>query len=720
MRREAKGEGEESMGSTNNETKAMGSPRGLGQSSSGSSSHHELGSPVMPDPSSPFLSHNAGQKLAEGSPLKQGHRSNLYAAKVSDLLKLNNLDVTYLTMIQISSRIVYTEVASLNHGVSCLQSSPTQTLLNVASGILNESIERKNGEIPQQNNIFRAREEKYQSRIRVLETLAHTAKEENLDLRVACKSIKQSIINAQMTWSDEMTDIGEQLKVLVDAAENYHAVLAENKKLFNEVQELRGNIRVYCRIRPFLPGENRKATIVDHIGDNGEILVANPSKQGKEKPRMFKFNKVFGPAASQAQVYLDIQPLIRSVLDGYNVCIFAGLAVPGANMLPVKSTSDVLELMQIGFANRAVGATALNSRSSRSHSVVTVHVRSEDLKTGSTSQGSLHLIDLAGSERADRSEATGDRLREAQHINKSLSALGDVIFALSQKSAHVPYRNSKLTQLLQSSLGGQAKTLMFVQVNPDVLSFSESLSTLKFAERVSGVELGAAKTNKEGKDVSDLMEQVASLKDTIARKDGEIEQLQQLKDSGNLSPGMSNGKLSSISLRHSSSSPGKLSLSGSQRSSGGMVKKASRSSLDTDNYSECCDGLSESSSQHSMDDFNQQENQSSLVDIELSGNGEAESEEKIGNVSDGNFSMGTGSRSSVSYHHEQSKSVDSTTDKTRRIPLRIPKPVVQKTRSLTPSRQRLKEPLKSPVSGLRKSISSPATESSVRAPKRGL
>lgn len=174
--------------------------------------------------------------------------------------------------------------------------------------------------------------------------------------------------------------------------------------------------------------------------------------------------------------------------------------------------------------------------------MVTVHVRSEDLKTGSTSQGLLHLIDLAGSERADRSEATGDRLKEAQHINKSLSALGDVIFALSQKSAHVPYRNSKLTQLLQSSLGiymyislyictyidpmlkyeismvcrfcfiyysgGQAKTLMFVQVNPDVLSFSESLSTLKFAERVSGVELGAAKSSKEGKDVSDLMEQV--------------------------------------------------------------------------------------------------------------------------------------------------------------------------------------------------------------------
>jgi kinesin family protein C2/C3 len=140
------------------------------------------------------------------------------------------------------------------------------------------------------------------------------------------------------------------------------------------------------------------------------------------------------------------------------------------------------------------------------------------------------LIDLAGSERVERSEAIGDRLKEAQYINKSLSALGDVIFALAQKNAHVPYRNSKLTQVLQSSLGGQAKTLMFVQINPDVESYSETISTLKFAERVSGVELGAARSNKEGKDIKELLEQVASLKDTISRKDMEIEQLQLIKD----------------------------------------------------------------------------------------------------------------------------------------------------------------------------------------------
>ncbi|AQK94907.1 kinesin-related protein3 [Zea mays] len=356
------------------------------------------------------------------------------------------------------------------------------------------------------------------------------------DIRILSQSYENDMYALQMQWRNEISNLGSGLKCLVDAAENYHKVLTENQKLFNEVQELKGNIRVYCRVRPFLSGQDKKSTTIDYMGENGELLISNPFKQGKDGHRMFKFNKVFTPFASQAEVFSDIQPLIRSVLDGFNVCIFAygqtgsgktytmsgpttskqdwgvnyralndlfdislsrrnafsyevgvqmveiyneqvrdllsndiaqktlgiwntsqpnGLVVPDASLHSVKSTSDVLDLMEIGQANRAVGSTALNERSSRSHSILTVHVRGMDLKNGSTSRGCLHLIDLAGSERVEKSEVTGDRLKEAQYINKSLSALGDVIFALSQKSAHVPYRNSKLTQVLQSSLGNQ-------------------------------------------------------------------------------------------------------------------------------------------------------------------------------------------------------------------------------------------------------------------------
>ncbi|KAG5041701.1 hypothetical protein JHK85_014177 [Glycine max] len=416
------------------------------------------------------------------------------------------------------------------------------------------------------------------------------------ELRNKIKELEVSSDSKDQKWNMKMnqmqTVINFQLSSLQKLELSWECIkqnVMKEQTVYAEDCDRLGNIRVYCRIRPFLSGKKEKQSIVKLIGEN-DLVVANPSKEGKDALRSFKFNKVFGSATTQAEVYSDIQSFIRSVLDGYNVCIFAygqtgsgktytmtgpngatsetigvnyralndlfkiatsreslidyeigvqmveiyneqGLAVPDASLFPVKSPSDVIKLMDIGLKNRAIGATAMNERSSRSHSVVSIHIRGKDLKTGSTMVGNLHLVDLAGSERVDRSEVTGDRLKEAQHINRSLSALGDVIFALSQKSPHVPYRNSKLTQLLQTSLGDQAKTLMFVQINSDVSSYSETLSTLKFAERVSGVELGAARSSKESKDVRELMEQVSSLKNAIFAKEEEIERLQLLKGS---------------------------------------------------------------------------------------------------------------------------------------------------------------------------------------------
>ncbi|KAG0554670.1 hypothetical protein KC19_12G109900 [Ceratodon purpureus] len=425
------------------------------------------------------------------------------------------------------------------------------------------------------------------------------------DLRWAQLDAKEEILRLQFDWKDQLKNFGEELQTLVAAASGYHKVLAENRQLYNEVQDLKGNIRVYCRVRPFLTKDSTKQTTIDYIGENGELVLANPGKPvGKDSRRSFTFNRCFDTKSLQEEVFLDTQPLIRSVLDGFNVCIFAygqtgsgktftmsgptnmtptnwgvnyralndlfeitqtrvhvfryeigvqmleiyneqvrdllvtdgshkkleirnnsqlnGLNVPDANIMPVTSTDDVLELMKLGQKNRAVGSTSLNDRSSRSHSVVTVHVQGKDLESGSIFRGSLHLVDLAGSERVDKSEVTGDRLKEAQHINKSLSALGDVISALAQKNGHVPYRNSKLTQLLQDSLGGQAKTLMFVHISPDADSFGETMSTLKFAERVATVELGAARSNKESGEIQILKDQVYQLKEVVAKRDAEI------------------------------------------------------------------------------------------------------------------------------------------------------------------------------------------------------
>ncbi|XP_054824248.1 kinesin-like protein KIN-14J [Prosopis cineraria] len=557
------------------------------------------------------------------------------------------------------------------------------------------------------------------------------------ELRTAMESVKDDVLKTKRSYSEEFKYLGKKLKSLAEAAENYHVVLTENRKLYNEVQDLKGNIRVYCRIRPFLPGQSQNQTTIELIGDNGELVVSNPLKHGKETRKLFKFNKVFGPTASQEEVFMDTQPLIRSVLDGYNVCIFAygqtgsgktytmsgpslssksdwgvnyralhdlfhisqsrkgsivyevgvqmveiyneqvrdllsgngpqkrlgiwnssqpnGLVVPDASLHSVNSMTDVLELMNVGLMNRATGSTALNERSSRSHSVLTVHVRGMDLETSTLLRGCLHLVDLAGSERVERSEATGDRLKEAQHINKSLSALGDVIFALAQRNPHVPYRNSKLTQLLQSSLGGQAKTLMFVQLNPDTASYCETISTLKFAVRVAGVELGAARGNREGRDVKELLEQVASLKDALARKDEEVERLQQLKANLNVAKrGM---------MRYGSSSPRRHSTGTSRHSTrlsgAGALRVGEKSASDMDNCSEYSDKHSEAGSHQSMDDLrnnpssplfkSSKEDASQNVndDIDLLGFGEADSEERLSDISDGGLSMGTETDGSI-------------------------------------------------------------------------
>lgn len=148
--------------------------------------------------------------------------------------------------------------------------------------------------------------------------------------------------------------------------------------------------------------------------------------------------------------------------------------------------------MSIADKHRSVSATKMNARSSRSHSVFTLHIRGSNHVQGTVLKGSLNLCDLAGSERVSKSEVTGARLRETQCINKSLSCLSDVFLGLSQKNAHIPYRNSKLTFLLRGCFCKNGKTLMFVNLSPAMSSFSESLCSLRFASNVNRCILGKA------------------------------------------------------------------------------------------------------------------------------------------------------------------------------------------------------------------------------------
>uniref|UniRef100_A0A8C2YNU9 Kinesin-like protein n=2 Tax=Chinchilla lanigera TaxID=34839 RepID=A0A8C2YNU9_CHILA len=354
----------------------------------------------------------------------------------------------------------------------------------------------------------------------------------------------------------------------------YRRELQLRKKCHNELVRLKGNIRVIARVRPITKedGEGPKAANVVTFDPDDDAII---HLLHKGKPVSFELDKVFSPGASQQDVFQEVQALITSCIDGFNVCIFAygqtgagktytmegtlenpginqralqllfsevqekaadweytitvsvteiynevlrdllgtepqekleirlcpdgsgRLYVPGLTEFRVQSVDDINKVFEFGHNNRTTEFTNMNEHSSRSHALLIVTVRGRDCSTGLRTTGKLNLVDLAGSERVGKSGAEGSRLREAQHINKSLSALGDVIAALRSRQGHVPFRNSKLTYLLQDSLNGDSKTLMVVQVSPVEKNSGETLYSLRFAERVRSVELGPGSRHTE-------------------------------------------------------------------------------------------------------------------------------------------------------------------------------------------------------------------------------
>ena len=159
-----------------------------------------------------------------------------------------------------------------------------------------------------------------------------------------------------------------------------------------------------------------------------------------------------------------------------------GIVVDGATHTPVKTTSDTLAALNMGQQNRRVAATCMNKESSRSHCVFTLYLETSRTSDGVTTRcfSRFNMIDLAGSERQKQTQATGDRLKEANNINRSLSALGNVIMSLASNNGHVPYRDSKLTFMLKDSIGGNSKTCIIACCSPAEMCYDETQSTLKF------------------------------------------------------------------------------------------------------------------------------------------------------------------------------------------------------------------------------------------------
>ncbi|KAG5482190.1 hypothetical protein CUR178_06049 [Leishmania enriettii] len=199
--------------------------------------------------------------------------------------------------------------------------------------------------------------------------------------------------------------------------------------------------------------------------------------------------------------------------------------VQGAVVAQVKFPEDVIRHLEEGTDRRRVGSTELNADSSRSHSVFSLILECiETLEDGSTRAvaSKLNLVDLAGSERQGKTGASGDTLKEGCNINLSLSALGTVIDTIVKGGAHVPFRSSPLTMLLKDSLGGNSKTVMFANINPSERNVSETVSTLRFADRAKQIK-NKPVVNISSKDqkIAELTDMVKELRDKLAKYENE-------------------------------------------------------------------------------------------------------------------------------------------------------------------------------------------------------
>lgn len=409
-----------------------------------------------------------------------------------------------------------------------------------------------------------------QSRLVSLQPVLKNMKTNYNSLRSQVRNFSQfyeaSIREARRQICNAVTNVSEANK---DLLQKYQREVQLRKRYHNQLVELKGNIRVLCRVRPHKDLTDQMgsgiSSIITDVNDDTRLSIAY---KGKEKS--FELDKVFLPEATQEEVFMEIEPVVTSCINGYNVCIFAygqtgsgktytmegtadnpgmnlqslralyqemearkglwsyevtlsmveiynevirdllsrdpqdkldiklnpdgsgQLHVPGLTSMEVKSFRHIKKLLALGRRNRATFCTNMNEHSSRSHALLTITITGREFNSGAITTGKLNLVDLAGSERVCKSGAEGERLKEAQNINKSLLALGEVIQALRAKQSHIPFRNSKLTYLLQDSLGKGNKTVMMVQVSPLEENIGETVCSLNFAQRVCKVELGPA------------------------------------------------------------------------------------------------------------------------------------------------------------------------------------------------------------------------------------
>ncbi|KAH9526331.1 Kinesin-like protein kif17 [Dermatophagoides farinae] len=329
-------------------------------------------------------------------------------------------------------------------------------------------------------------------------------------------------------------------------------------------------VKVITRCRPLNQREKElKCQVIVNIDSScGQCSLINPDDRSAP-PKTFTFDGAYYTDSTTEQIYNEIVfPIVESVTEGYNGTVFAygqtgcgksftmqgtsdsahrgiiprdllgtdikkklelkehpetGVYVGNLSMHIVNDVRACEMIMETGWKNRSVGATLMNADSSRSHSIFTIYIermQTIDLESSDVKFGKLNLVDLAGSERQSKTGAAGDRLKEATKINLSLSALGNVISALVDgKAKHIPFRDSKLTRLLQDSLGGNTKTLMVACISPADNNYDETLSTLRYANRAKNIQ-NKPRINEDPKDAKlrEYQEEILWLKKMLEQQ----------------------------------------------------------------------------------------------------------------------------------------------------------------------------------------------------------
>ncbi|KAK9691794.1 hypothetical protein RND81_09G220600 [Saponaria officinalis] len=362
--------------------------------------------------------------------------------------------------------------------------------------------------------------------------------------------------------------------VFIDNAEEIVRLRSKQKKfdekrrnLLNKILDIKGSIRVFCRIRP-LPWNNNRKTEAPILIDSDKVVVKSAGIK-----KEFDFDKVFCQNSTQEDVFVEVEPILRSALDGHNVCVLAyGQTGTGktftmegttdqlgivpralkelfrqASVETTKSITFSMSMLEVYMGNlkdllaprptrrvyepitrcnlniqadskgvvdiegltevpisdfskarwwyakgrraRATSSTSVNEASSRSHCLTRITIcHHGDPSEGEVRTSKLWMVDLGGSERLLKTGATGLTLDEGRAINLSLSALADVVASLRRRRPHVPYRNSKLTQILRDSLGNDSKVLMIVHISSIAEDLGETICSMSFAKRARAIE----------------------------------------------------------------------------------------------------------------------------------------------------------------------------------------------------------------------------------------